>query len=86
MNKFEIKIYNSLSEELNKNWQDFEKKSFHCKRDPKHFVGQAYAGNGRILVRQGIGGGGIGLDLGFVTKRNDLGWKFGFLGSGRFGQ
>ena len=29
MNKFEIKIYNSLSEELNKNWQDFEKKSFH---------------------------------------------------------
>ena len=27
----------------------FEKKSFHCKRDPKHFVGQAYAGNGRIL-------------------------------------
>ena len=36
------------------------------------------SGNGRILVRQGIGGGGIGLDLGFVTKRNDLGWKFGF--------
>jgi len=36
------------------------------------------SGNGRILLRQAIGGGGIGFDLGFVTKRNDSGWKFGF--------
>ena len=36
------------------------------------------SGSGRILLRQAIGGGGIGLDLGFVTKRSDKGWKFGF--------
>mgnify|MGYP001212412822 CR=1 FL=1 len=36
------------------------------------------SGKGRILLRQAIGGGGIGFDLGFVTKRNDYGWKFGF--------
>ena len=36
------------------------------------------SGNGRILFRQAIGGGGVGLDLGFITKRNDYGWKFGF--------
>ena len=36
------------------------------------------SGSGKILLRQAIGGGGVGLDLGFVTKRNDLGWKFGF--------
>ena len=36
------------------------------------------SGNGRILFRQAIGGGGVGLDLGFITKQNDYGWKFGF--------
>ena len=29
MNNFEIKIYDSLTEELKKNWQEFEKKSSH---------------------------------------------------------
>lgn len=36
------------------------------------------SGSGKILLRQAIGGGGVGLDLGFVTKRNDRGWKYGF--------
>ena len=36
------------------------------------------SGNGRILLRQAIGGGGVGLDIGFITKRNDSGWKYGF--------
>ena len=35
-------------------------------------------GEGRILLRQAIGGGGLGLDLGLATKRSDNGWKFGF--------
>ena len=35
-------------------------------------------GDGRILVRQAIGGAGLGVDLGFVTKRSLDGWKFGF--------
>ena len=29
------------------------------------------SGNGRILLRQAIGGGGIGFDIGFITKRNN---------------
>ena len=36
------------------------------------------SGSGRILLRQAIGGGGVGFDIGFITKRNETGWKFGF--------
>ncbi len=35
-------------------------------------------GNGRILLKQAIGGGGLGMDIGFATKRSLEGWKFGF--------
>ncbi len=34
-------------------------------------------GAGRYFLRQGIGGSGVGLDLGFATKRTSTGWRFG---------
>jgi hypothetical protein len=37
----------------------------------------SFNGSGRYLMRQGIGGSGMALDLGFTTEESPNGWRFG---------
>ena len=37
----------------------------------------SFVGNGNYLIKQGLGGSGIALDIGFSTKEFDNGMKYG---------